>query len=280
VPSPEKNFYDPPDVHNPNLDAPDGAVDLISIVENGIAFQPNRARIESISKERRLTDLAHQQTDSNRRLSNPDIVPGQGWGLNSMSAPDNCDGTYDSFCGRDESNQCLLYGHNDNRGGLLFDGYSGWLIMNLKDVQHGMVMVKIEDWHATNENKRTDGWTCENNASDCKSESSRRLETSLRGSAVASQETIDKDEQRRLKSSAPPICDDFAFDYAIDGKITTWNRTDWEEQGAEVQRVVKIWTLLDDPEYTGGASKDVEVAIRQRGCGRSRTFSLTHIYWN
>lgn len=278
VPTPKKNIYDPPDVHNPNLDAPDGTVDLISIVENGIDFLPNRARIESISKERRMAEHVHPKMDSHRELSNPDIIPGQGWGLSSFSAPDNCDGSYDSFCGRDESNTCLLYGHNDNRGGLLFDGYSGWLILNLDDFKHGIVVVKIEDYHDTGVNKRTEGWTCENNASDC--ESARRLETSLRGSTLAPQETIENDEARRLKSSAPEICNDFAFDFAIDGKITTWNRTEWEEHGEAVQRVVQTWTLMDDPDYTGGATKDVELAMRQRGCGRSRTFSLTHVYWS
>jgi hypothetical protein len=278
VPTPKKNIYDPPDVRNPNLDAPDGTVDLVGIVENGIDFLPNRARIESISKERRMAEHVHRKMDSQRELSNPDIIPGQGWGLNSFSAPGNCDGSYDSFCGRDESNTCLLYGHNDNRGGLLFDGYSGWLILNLDDFKHGIVVVKIEDWHLTGENKRTEGWTCENNASDC--ESSRRLETSLRGSTFAPEETIEKDEPRRLKSSAPPICDDFAFDFAIDGKITTWNRTEWEEHGEAIQRVVQTWTLMDDPDYTGGATKNVELAMRQRGCGRSRTFSLTHVYWS
>jgi hypothetical protein len=128
-------------------------------------------------------------------------------------------------------------------------------------------------------NKRTEGWTCENNASDCKS--SRHLETSLRGSAFASQETIEKDETRRLKGAPPPpLCDDFAFDFAIDGKITTWNRTEYmEEHMKSIQRVVQTWTLMDDPDYTGGATKDVELAVRQRGCGRSSTSSLTHVYW-
>jgi hypothetical protein len=278
VPTPNKNIYDPPDVRNPNLDAPEGTVDLIGIVENGIDFLPNRARIDSISKERRMVEHVHRKMDSHRELSNPDINPGQGWGLNSFSAPDNCDGSYDSFCGRDKSNTCLLYGHNDNRGGLLFDGYSGWLILNLDDFKHGIVVVKVEDWHGTGVNKRTEGWTCENNESDC--ETSRRLDTSLRGSAAASQGMIEKDEPRRLKSSAPPICDDFAFDFAIDGKITTWNRTEWEEHGEAIQRVVQTWTLMDDPDYTGGKTKNVELAMRQRGCGRSRTFSLSHVYWS
>jgi hypothetical protein len=277
VPEPKKNVYDPPDVHNPNLDVPTDAVDLVAIVENGIDFVPNRARADAIAVEKRRLVSSRRVESTTRDLSvNPDIAPGQGWGLNSYSAPNNCDGTYDSFCGRDDGNQCLLYGHNDNRGGLYFDGYSGWLIMNLKDVQHGLAMIKIEDYHNTGANKQTQGWKCENNESDCAS-SSRRLENSLRGSVTESQPT--DETERRLKTEVPPICDDFHFDFAIDGRITIWNRTEWEANKSEVQRVVHIWTLLDDPDYTGGKKKDVELAIRQRGCGRSRTFLLTHVYW-
>jgi hypothetical protein len=43
--------------------------------------------------------------------------------------------------------------------------------------------------------------------------------------------------------------------------------------------VIEYLTLLDDPNYTGGATKNVELAIRMTGCGRSKVFGLTHVYW-
>lgn len=55
---------------------------------------------------------------------------GLGWGLITASGPDQCDGSFDSFCGRSHT-PCLLLGFNDIRGGLVFDGLSGWLILKL-----------------------------------------------------------------------------------------------------------------------------------------------------
>ena len=46
------------------------------------------------------------------------------------------------------------------------------------------------------------------------------------------------------------------------------------------QRVVEILSLLEDPSYTGGEAREVEVAIRIKGCGRQKTFGLTHVYWS
>jgi hypothetical protein len=40
-----------------------------------------------------------------------------------------------------------------------------------------------------------------------------------------------------------------------------------------------FWALLDDPDFITGKSKDVELAIRQTGCGRVKPLHLTHIYW-
>ena len=97
------NLYDPPDVRNPSLDVPDGALDYLAVVENGVDFVPLRARRRRLAtnNSRRLEDRP-----SMRKLANPAIIPGQGWTMSGKAAPDNCDGTYDSFCGRD--NQCLL----------------------------------------------------------------------------------------------------------------------------------------------------------------------------
>jgi hypothetical protein len=59
----------------------------------------------------------------------------------TRSAPHLCDGSYDSFCGGKEED-CLLYGANDHRGGI-FDSYSGWLIVNLAKLKHGLVAIRV-----------------------------------------------------------------------------------------------------------------------------------------
>ena len=53
----------------------------------------------------------------------------------------------------------LLRGHNDGRGGLVFDTFSGWLILNLPRVRNGIIVVKIECWHKANRAWKTQVWT-------------------------------------------------------------------------------------------------------------------------
>lgn len=142
---------------------------------------------------------------SDRKMTDHSIVPGLGWSLNTHSAPYLCDESYDSFCGKEETNKRLLYGHNDDRGGLFFDSYSGWLIVNLANLKEGLVIVRVETWHESSSNKRTEGWTCENNACD---PSQRRLESLSQApnSTVESKED-ESTETRRL--GAPDYFDDF-----------------------------------------------------------------------
>jgi hypothetical protein len=80
-------------------------------------------------------------------------------------------------------------------------------------------------------------------------------------------------ETRRL-GSPPDYCDDFKFEFALDGKITTWIKA------KVVSQKDILWALLDDPKFIKGKkSKDVELAIRQTGCGRIKPLHLSHIYW-
>jgi hypothetical protein len=265
IDAPAKNAYDPPDVRNPFLEAPNGAVDYLNIVENGEDFVPNMARIQTAASQgRRMTS----ETNSDRKLANPAIVPGLGWFLDTHSAPHLCDGSYDSFCGKEERNDCLLYGANDNRGGIFFDSYSGWLIVNLAKLKHGLLVLRMETYHRPGEAKGTEGWTCENNACD---PAKRRLESTL----LAPNSTAV--ENRRLgKYQAPPFCDDYQFEFIIDGKMNAWNATEImsHKQGGD-----HLFTLLDDPDFMKGEARDVEFAMRSTGCGREKSIKLTHIYW-
>jgi hypothetical protein len=79
------------------------------------------------------------------------------------------------------------------------------------------------------------------------------------------------------------FCDNFQFEYSIDGNVTTLNLEQWKQRVNKVQRVVEIVTLLNDPNFTGGVEKEVEVAIRMLGCGKlkgksKRLINALHLF--
>jgi hypothetical protein len=164
----------------------------------------------------------------------------------------------------------MLYGHNDHRGGLIFDALSGWLILKLEQVKHGLITLKIEDWH-WDKNPSTENWFCENN--DCPTRSLRGIED------AAARERDFPDRRRRTKAKVPDYCNAFEFEFAIDGEVTTWDLEEWKSREQTGARVAQFWTLLDDPDFTD-EPRDVELAIRMKGCERIKTFKLTHIYWS
>jgi hypothetical protein len=258
------NLYDPPDAYFPALDAPDGEVDVLSIIENGVDYVPNRARIKALAGE--IDPLRHRRLPEAQRMPiTSGLEPGQGWSLDTKSAPENCDGSYDSYCGRSADSKCLLYAHNDFRGGLRFDGLSGWLIVNLAKVKHGLVFVRMEHWQGAYANPNTANWKCENGKTDCPAaRDERRLMPELL-------------PRRRLKDNT--YCENWRFEFAVDGKVTSWTHEQWNSKLYGAQRVAHFTTLLDDADYTGGQEKDVEIAIRMTGCARDVTFLLSHIYW-
>ena len=258
IDDPKPNLYDPPDVRVPAFDAPDGEIDILGIIENGVDFIPNRARAKALAG---AIDPLRQLHEMKRKPILSGLEPGQGWYLNTKSAPDNCDGSYDSFCGRSADSNCLLHAHNDYRGGLRFDSLSGWMIVNLAKVKHGLVFVRLEHWTGSNANPNTADWTCENGKTDCPVVNTRRQLSQSR---------------RRLDNT---YCDDWRFEFAIDGNITSWTHAQWNDKLYAAQRVAHFTTLLDDASYTGGEEKDVEVAMRMTGCARDVTFTLSHIYW-
>lgn len=230
-------LYDGPDVRNPMFDIPQGQLDILAILNNGRKF-------DSASERQRRSAV---EMPMERRFVSDEIVPGKGYQVDHPVG--YCDGSYNAICQRSADSDCLLYGHHDGRGGLRFNEFSGWIVMDVPKVENGIIIIKMETWHQPEEVSITDGWTTVNN-------------------------------ERRLKKEPPEYCDDFHFDYAIDGKITSWNLEEFKEANKSIQRVVEVFTLLDDPTYVKeGEEKNVELAIRMRGCGNTKVFSLTHVYW-
>lgn len=167
----------------------------------------------------------------------------------------------------------MLYGHNDGRNGIEFDGYSGWIVLNLPDVKYGYIALKYHSWHSADGLEKTAGWTSINNME-------RRLSGGDGGGGNTSNSTLVDGRRRVLKEHPAPFCDDFQFEYAIDGSVTSLNLTEWQQRSQLVQRVVEVLTILEDPTYTGGQEREVEIAVRITGCARKKHFALTHVYWS
>ena len=82
-----------------------------------------------------------------------------------------------------------------------------------------------------------------------------------------------------MKFKVPDYCDDFKFEFALDGKVTVWNKDQFAEHKYDMQRVVEMIKISDDPNLTDGVEKEVEFAFRFTGCANDKHFSITHIYW-
>lgn len=266
------NIYDPPDIFNPSLHPPEGAIDVLSIVEAGVPFR-------SI-----LAPTYAQNVYKKPIFSKPPLVPvGKGVVLETKSGDQYCDGSLDSFCSRGEDNSCLLSAHNDGRNGLKFDGLSGWVVMNIPDLLKGYIVIKLETWHPSWSIKKTEGWINVNNET-ITSHRDLQMQHSILSSRPASQTNINETSnsvllQRRLKKKPPELCDMFLFEYSINGEITPLDKWSFLERKQNLARVVETIVLLDDPDYTGGVETEVEVAIRIVGCGRLNVFKMSHIYW-
>ena len=67
--------------------------------------------------------------------------------------------TYDSFMPKRDPN--LMTGSQDNRGNVCFNGFgfSGWLVLDVKDVKHGFIGARMEAWGGTGADGATEGWT-------------------------------------------------------------------------------------------------------------------------
>jgi len=215
-----KMYYDGPDVLNPALSIPENEFNGLRVVEA-------------------ITNPA-----SHNRILADEVIPGLGWSLDAL--PGNCNGTAEAICGRLSTSDCLLDGHMDYQGGLVGDSFSGWLLLELKNVINNIIVLKIDTNQNGQGNPRTETWTAENN-------------------------------QRRLKKKNKNlVCDAFAFDYAVDGKITTFNGNQFFEKVKEILPGEQFLTIMDDNE---GSARNIEVGIRLRGCGRDTTLKLTHVYW-
>ena len=152
----EEAVYDGDDVPNPVLDIPEEAIDVFEIVSLGIdqVKEDDKRRLGPFT----ASFLNGHTVSEDKRVLATGITPGKGWEV-SGELPGTCDGTATGTCGRLKSSKCLLSGHMNSKGGILGNEYSGWLVMNILDVKEGIIVLKLETEHKSEESIVTDGWT-------------------------------------------------------------------------------------------------------------------------
>jgi hypothetical protein len=263
------NLYNGPDVFNPYTAVPEGEIDVLAIVSNGRSFD----------------NVNHQQ----RKLSSDVIEPGLGEAFGNAPRPGYCDGSYNSECGRQGS--CLLSGHADSRGCLLFNSYSGWMVFTLPNVTEGLIFSKLESWHGASEIPVATSWHSINNQSHHHRRHLRGLYSmeelddhdmrhQFHNSSIDGMISFDEVSRRDRGSGPPEYCENFRYEFSIDGVITSWNLTEFQLRDKVPQRVVELQLLLDDANFTS-EPRDVELAIRMTGCGDTtkKVLCLSHIYY-
>ena len=203
----QEQAYPGRDPKMPEQRVPRGEVDVATIARS---LPPRTTRKRQLVESRHNANSKHtirtSQTlsDSNRSSSlralhgrrldrnTTNVIAGEGWSGQGHPAG-YCDGTLNAVCYREKSNHCIMSNHNDARGTMVGDALSGWLILQFKDVTQGIVLSRMEAYHAYKSNKRTDGWEKVNNGRD--------------------------DGMRKLKAPPPPLPEDFRFEGRIHGHL-------------------------------------------------------------
>jgi hypothetical protein len=247
----EKEVYTGAEVDNPCFELPGDAVDVLAIVTH----RHRRLQKDDDTEQRNTTMSRLINAHLTPRHLKAGIVPGKGWNVINEKIG-KCDGEYYSICGHQATNDCPMLGHHDARGTIVGNEFSGWLVMEITNVSHGLIILKLVTYLQPSFNTRTAGWTSVNNE----------------GPALEN-----RPEAKTLGDLAETLPQQFEFEYAINGVITTLNRAEFLDRHKQPQRVMEVITLLDDPSYP---KKDkLQVAFRMKQCGRACTFGLSHIYW-
>jgi hypothetical protein len=255
MPKQPEELYDSPDVPNPTLLVPEGATDVRKIVstrrrnrhQRGLKHDDNGNDHDSI-KRQSMSSASGVELSQQRQLvaeaSKYGRMPGKGWGL--IDAPAGfCDGSMSSRCGRQKDQDCLLRAHNDGRGTLLGNGLSGWLLLKLGKVTHGIIIIHIDIWHGSDKSlAATKDWTEPNNGEyERQRHLLRSSESKSNTDAISTEDAEQGDELNDVnRLSSLPLFDDDRHDHrdlgkaphflqdnavleiAVNDKVTTYNK--------------------------------------------------------
>mmetsp|Transcript_41004 Transcript_41004/g.86167 ORF Transcript_41004/g.86167 Transcript_41004/m.86167 type:complete len:687 (-) Transcript_41004:173-2233(-) len=258
----ESLLYKARDVRIPSQIVPEGEVD-VGMIARSLPQQKSRGIGGSREKERLLLATTRHQRINHQRLlasntshlqstasikdrhldADDNIVPGEGWAVNGHPSG-FCDGTSNSVCKRNDASNCLLSGYNEGRGVLEVNGLSGWLVFDLKSVTQGIVLARIENWRAGDD------------------EDPGRVR-----------------RRRTLKQSLPPT---WKLEVSVNSKIQgSWSATELENICYSIGNDNMICVLWNDEERAAlNMAGDVELAMRLVGTGGvSDTLGITHLYY-
>lgn len=188
-----------------------------------------------------------------------------------------------------------------------FNGLSGWVVFELKNVNHGFIGARLESWRKKTQMKMTWGWKGENNGGkgnyarrgrdlrefeehiDQKNEENlermkQEIEEEVEAEGDEERRRLLEDrrfgaERRRLGGGQScGIAGDFNFEFAINnGTITTWNQGQFCQHYTRLNYNLDVVKFLDDPTKTG----DMEIAMRMTTpAGEGQVMCMTHLYWS
>lgn len=214
------------------------------------------------------------------------ITPGLGiqvnWGL-----PGVCDGTSHHWCDKRPDSSCLMVGSQDNRGMVCFDGFSGWVVFDVKNVKYGFIGARLEPWHGAEETPITGNWTEENNGGKGNYHQQgleRRLHEEYQRDSIHRMKSeieidiLSENDPSRRRLGGGQHCGnpaDYTFEWAINGEVTSWNKAEFCEHYTRLNYNLDVIKFMDDESQTG----DFELAMRVTNVGRGMAMCISHLYW-
>jgi len=238
--------------------------------------------------------FSNHHENTTRMLAPPsgdEIIPGLGlsvnWGLTGV-----CDGSSHHWCDKSCGSTCLMSGTQDHHGMICFNGLSGWLVFDVKNVQHGFIGARMEPWHASTDTPITKGWTSVNNGGKGNYETrgrKRKLleedqERARMKNAERIVEGIEEDTQfaegggdhRRLGGGQScGLTGDYTFEWAINGEIVSWTQAEFCERFTRLAYNFDVMKFMDDETKKG----DFELSMRISSPGSAQVMCITHLYW-
>jgi hypothetical protein len=266
-------LYKGDDVPNPATTLPEGAVDVRSILNKRHVRYIHNLRylkqkgLNITASETEVTNEGYdtQQITTEKNITTS-IIPGRGWVVHSEPSG-YCDGSAKSICGRQITNDCLLSGQNDGKGGIQGDGLSGWLVMTLDELKEGIVILNInfmQDRITRKPAAVVDG-------------GDRELKKMLNSSEI---ESRSEEFHHIVANDARNLPNTTIFEYSTNGTIISLNKSQLIDRIGQANGAVQWIVLLDDEETsTSGRAFTMKLAIRIVGCKRGCTMSINHIYW-
>jgi hypothetical protein len=279
----------PPDVSEPFAPLIAAARRLTVKEEGG-----DRRRLRTVQSKDGYRGHHHEVARTlNVSVDGDAITPGLGiqvnWGM-----PGVCDGSSHHWCDKTAGSSCLMTGSQDNRGNVCFNGFSGWVVFDLKNVKHGFIGARMEAWQGLGADAITEGWTEVNNGGRGnydkrgrerklheENQERHRQEFIERMKREIEEDILAEGDPTRRRLGGGQSCGlhgDYLFEFAINGKVMgSWNMAQFCEHYTRLNYNMDVIKFMDDESQTG----DFEFAMRMAPVDGKRgpAMCITHLYW-